>query len=636
MPEFVEPELARLVDAPPLGGGWVHEAKFDGYRMQLRVEAGRAVLRTRKGLDWSARFPEIVAEGTKLPHGMLDGEICAIKDGLPDFAALQRALSDGKTEGLVYFVFDLLFLNGRDFRNEKLSRRKQALEQLLTSKPLAHYRYVDHFAVEGETMLESACKSGLEGIVSKRIDAPYRSGRSDLWTKEKCRGGQEIVIGGWWGGPSKLRSLLVGAWRGDDFIYMGRIGTGFNSENSGPLLKALNRIKRAKSPFTAGEKPPRAKEITWVEPKLVAEVEYANLTSGGIVRQGSFKALREDKPARSVVIEAPKPVTEVETETEEKMPTKTLAKTPARPSTKTGGQNVVAAITITHPEKVLWPQAKEASSVTKLELARYYEMAAPRMLPHLALRPLSMVRAPDGIGGQQFYQRHVLAGVTGAVPMRVEGENAPYHAIDSLEGLVALGQAAVLEIHPWGCKKGDPETPERLTFDLDPAPELPFERVIDAAHEMRGLLSACGFTPFVKTTGGKGLHVVVAIKGTAKKPVTWAEAKEFAKEVAERATSVAPQRYTANMSKKQRVGKIFIDYLRNDRTATAVGPWSPRARPGATVAVPLSWRDLKKGLDPKEFSIATATAIFKRSDPWKDLGASGAPLEAARKKLDAL
>ncbi len=634
MPDFVPPQLARLVDAPPVGPNWVHEAKFDGYRMQLRVEAGRARLRTRKGLDWTERLPEIAGEGSKLADCMLDGEVCAIKDGLPNFAALQNALSEQKTAGLVYFVFDLLFLKGFDYREQQLSRRKDALASVLEAKTPPQYRYVDHFAVDGGTMLESACKSGLEGIVSKRLDAPYRSGRSDLWTKEKCRGGQEVVIGGWWGSPSKLRSILVGAWRGNDFVYLGRIGTGFNSENSGPLLKALNKLKRPKSPFTAGVKPPRAKEITWVEPKLVAEVEYSTITADGLLRQASFKGLREDKPASSVVIELPKPVAEVETgaETEKTM---SLAKTLDRPKTKPGA-NVVAGITISHPEKILWPKSKEGPAITKLELARYYEMAAERMLPHVALRPISMVRAPEGIEGERFYQRHVLAGLAAVVPMKVAGEKAPYHAIDSVEGLVALGQAAVVEIHPWGAKRGDPETPERLIFDLDPAPELPFERVIDAAKEMRRLLAACGFTPFVKTTGGKGIHVVVAIKGSTKKPPSWPEAKDFARLVAEKAAAAAPGRYTTNMSKKQRVGRIFVDYLRNDRTATAVAPWSPRARPGAPVAVPLAWNDVKKGLDPAEFSIATATAIFKRADPWKDLAASAVSLEAARKKLEAM
>jgi bifunctional non-homologous end joining protein LigD len=255
------------------------------------------------------------------------------------------------------------------------------------------------------------------------------------------------------------------------------------------------------------------------------------------------------------------------------------------------------------------------------------------MLPHIRLRPISMVRAPDGINGQRFFQRHVLQGVAGAVPIKARGVKEPYHAIDSVEGLVALAQAAVLEIHPWGCKENDPETPERIIIDLDPDPELPCERVTDAAKEVHDALEMCGFTPFVKTTGGKGIHVVVAIKGTPKKPARWEDAKDFAHALVERVAAAAPERYTTNMSKKQRVGKIFLDYLRNDRMATAIGPWSPRARPGATIATPVAWKDLRKGFDPKKFTIKTAAPLLKRADTWKDLAASAISLEAAHKKL---
>jgi bifunctional non-homologous end joining protein LigD len=275
----------------------------------------------------------------------------------------------------------------------------------------------------------------------------------------------------------------------------------------------------------------------------------------------------------------------------------------------------------------LWP------GITKLDLARHYEMAAERMLPHVRLRPISMVRAPDGINGERFFQRHVLAGVAAVVPLKARGEPKPFHAIDSVEGLVALAQAAVLEIHPWGCKENDPETPERIIIDLDPDPELPFDRVIDGAKEVRDALALCGFTPFVKTTGGKGIHVVVAIKGTPKNPARWPAAKEFAHALVERVAEAAPERYTTNMSKKQRGGKIFLDYLRNDRMATAVGPWSPRARPGATIATPAAWKDLRKGFDPAAFTLKTAAPLLKRADPWKDIAASAISLESARKKL---
>jgi bifunctional non-homologous end joining protein LigD len=637
MPEFVEPQLTRLVDEPPVGAIWVHEIKFDGYRMQLRVEKGRAVLRTRKALDWSHRFPEIVAEGRRLPDCVIDGEICALDDaGVPSFSGLQQALSDGRTEELIFFVFDLLFLEGADLRLEPLSVRKEALRRLIEkTKVIPHFRCVEHFATSGATFLESACRANLEGIISKRLDASYRSGRSDLWTKAKCRGGQEIVIGGWWGGPSKLRSILIGAYKGDDFVYLGRIGTGFNSENSGPLLRALNKIKREKSPFTAGVKPPRAKEITWVDPKLVAEVEYATITHDGLLRQASFKGLREDKPARSVVVEQPMKVQEAEERSDaerERGASATVKRAPVKTTPIRGG-NIVADIVISNPEKILWTATKTSAPVTKLDLARYYEKAASHMLPHIEGRPISMVRAPDGITGERFFQRHVLSGVAHVTPIKAADERQPFHAVATTEGLVALAQAGVLEIHPWGCKPWDPETPERLIFDLDPAPDVPFDRVIDAAKEVREALAACGFTPFVKTTGGKGIHVVVAISATRNHPLTWDDAKSFALALSERVARAHPDRYVTNMAKKQRGGKIFIDYLRNGRMATAVAPWSPRARDGAPISVPISWSQLKKGLDPAAFGITTAPPLLARADPWKDLAKSAVPLEAAKKKL---
>jgi bifunctional non-homologous end joining protein LigD len=606
--------------------------------MQLRVEKGRAQLRTRKGLDWTQRFPEIAAEGRALSDCIMDGEICALdENGVPSFAGLQQALSSGNTGGLVYFVFDILFLEGVDLRQEPLSARKEMLAALIEkSKSLTHFRYVEHFAVSGVTFLKTACQSHLEGIISKRLDAPYRSGRSDLWTKEKCRGGQEIVIGGWWGGPSKIRSILIGSFEGEDFVYRGRIGTGFNSENSGPALRALIKLKRANSPFTRGVKPPRAKEITWVEPKLVAEVEYATITQDGLLRQASFKGLREDKPARSVSLEQPTKVHVAEERSEDEVMDAAGTVTKKAVKTRSANGGAVAGITISNPDKVLWPASKKAPDVTKLDLARYYEMAAGRMLPHIANRPISLVRAPDGINGEKFYQRHVLAGVAHALAIPVKGEKQPFHGIDSVAGLIALAQAGVLEIHPWGCKPGDPETPERLIFDLDPAPDVSFETVMEAAKEMRDVLAAIGFTPFVKTTGGKGIHVVIAIEGTRSKGINWDDAKAFSLKVVELMAAAAPDRYVTNMSKKQRGGKIFLDYLRNARSATAVGPWSPRAREGATIAVPLTWNQIKKGLDPSAFTIPAAVPLLKRADPWKDLAKSGFSLETARKKLEKL
>ena len=637
MPQFVEPQLARLVSDPPPGAGWAHEVKFDGYRMQLRVEKNRARMRTRKGLDWSDKFSEIVRDGQRLPDCLIDGEVCALDaKGVPDFGALQDALSTGKTENLIFYVFDLLFLDGNDLRNQPLASRKQVLEQLLKrARVPARIHYVEHFNQSGAQMLRSACRMGLEGIISKRLDAPYNSGRGDFWVKAKCRNGQEVVIGGWWGDDKTLRSLLVGVYDSGKLTYTGNVGTGFNARNVPVVLKALRALKRSSSPFAAGAKPTRAAEIHWVEPKLVAEIAFAGFTHDGNVRQAAFKSLREDKPATAIVRErAAKPPSEEKIRKEEAQ----MAKRPSviRTGTVSKSDAVVAGVTITHPIKALWPAQGKAAVVTKLDLAKYYEAVAHLLLPHIAGRPISIVRAPDGITGERFFQRHVLPGVSEARPVRVRGEVKPYLMIDSEKGIVQLAQVGVLEIHPWGCKPNEPEIPQRLIFDLDPEEGLPFARVIDAAKELRARLEACGLTAFVKTTGGKGLHVAAAIKGSPKEQMSWPEAKEFARLICEKMAKDNSARYTTNMSKKQRGGKIFLDYLRNDRTATAVGAWSPRARPGATIALPIPWSQVKAGLDPKRYAIATAGPLIKRGDPWKDMDRSAVALDSARKKLERI
>jgi bifunctional non-homologous end joining protein LigD len=616
MPGFIAPELARLMKAPPSGPNWVHEVKFDGYRMQMRVEGHDARLRTRKALDWTERFPEIAAEGGKLPDCIVDGEICALDArGASNFGLLQTALSDHRTGALVYDVFDCLFADGEDLRRMPLEERKARLKRLL--KPLARsrrIRFVPHFTSSGDAMLAAACKMGLEGVISKRRNAPYVSGRADSWTKTKCRGGQEVLIGAWRGTPGKLRSLMVGTFQDGKLVYMGRVGTGYGGKVAADLLQRLAPLARSTSPFA--NTPPRLPDVNWVEPKLVGEIEFENVTSDGLFRQAAFKGLRLDKPARAVVREiaadAPK---------EKAMIAK---RKPARDDT-------VLGIAISHPDKELWPKSKLGSAVTKLDLARYMADVADRMLPHVKNRPLSVVRTPDGITGEQFFQRHELKGT--AVPMlaiKIAGEPKPYLGVDRAEALVALAQQGVTELHPWGCKAGDPDTPERVIFDLDPAPELAFAQVIAAAKELKKRLKALGFTPFVKTTGGKGLHVVVAIKGA-----DWPAAKAFAKAVALAMAADAPDRYTTTVAKKARTGKIFVDYLRNDRTSTGVAPWSPRAREGATIAVPLAWSELTARLDPKAFTIATAAKALKKPDPWKDLPKSAKPLTAAMRKLAA-
>ncbi len=615
MPDFIAPELCRVVETPP-GEGWGHEVKFDGYRIEIRVQNHKAVLRTRKGLDWTARFPEIAKEACALPDCLLDGEAVAMDaQGVSDFAGLQAALSDHKTAGLIYFAFDLLFANGEDLRDAPLFERKERLEALL--KRHARYdrlRFVHHFESSGSAMLSAACGMHLEGVISKKLDAPYRSGRSNNWTKAKCRGGQEVVIGGWWGDDKTLRSLLVGAHRGGKLVYMGRVGTGYNSNNIPGLLKKLRPLKRATAPFERHADIPRMRGINWVEPRLVAEVEFGTITSAGLLRQAAFKALREDKPAGAVVPEA-----QPAAKTKKESP---MLKRAAKPG-------------LTHPDKILWPKAGRDPAVTKADLAEYYETVADRLLEHIAGRPLSLVRTPDGIEGEQhFFQRHLMPGASPALkPVKVKGEAKPYLTITDAAGLRALAQAGVTEIHPWGCKVGDPEMPARIIFDLDPAEDLKFAAVIDAAKEMRARLKKLGFEPFVKTTGGKGLHVVIAIKAAPRKPLTWAMAKSFAHDVCLALEREAPARYTTNMSKRLRAGKIFLDYLRNDRTSTAVAPWSPRARPHAPISMPLPWSAIKPGLDPLAFTVHEAKALLRRADAWKGIDGTAVPIDGAIKLL---
>ncbi|HEX4301228.1 MAG TPA: DNA ligase D [Rhizomicrobium sp.] len=620
MPDFVAPQLARLMAAPPATPGWVHEVKFDGYRVQMRVGQGRARLRTRKGLDWTDKFPEIAKDGGALPDCLLDGEICALnKEGAADFGGLQLALSEGKTGDLVFFLFDALFAGGRDLRKLPLSARKALLEEILKPVRSKRLRFVPHFTSHGDAMLEAACKMDMEGIISKKLDAPYMSGRTDSWTKSKCRGGQEVVIGGWRGDAGKMRSLLVGTHQDGKLVYMGRVGTGYTGAVAADLLKKLKPLARKTSAFA---NPPRAPDLNWVEPKLVAEIEYENVTADGLFRQAAFKGLRADKPAESVVPEVP-----ADAPVKEK---RAMAAKVSKAAAK--GDATVLGIRISHPDKVLWPKSKAGAAVTKLDLARYMAAAAARMLPHVEARPISIVRTPDGIEGENFYQRHKLLGT--AVPMlalKVSGEKEAFLGVDSAEALVALAQQAVTEIHPWGSAKNDPDSPERIILDLDPAPDVPFARVIEGAQELRRRLSKLGFEPFVKTTGGKGLHVVVAIK----KGSSWAEVKAFAKAVAAKLEDDMPERYTTTIAKKARTGKIFVDYLRNDRTSTGVAPWSPRARPGAPIAVPIAWAQVKAGLDPAKFTIATSGPLLKKADAWAGLAKSAKALGPAMKKLGA-
>jgi len=636
MPEFIAPELCTSVERAPADADWVHEIKFDGYRMQLRAEDGNAVLRTRKGLDWTDKFRAIANAAAKFPDCIMDGEVVALDaHGAPDFAALQEALSERRSETLIYFVFDLLFLDGEDLRTQPLGTRKARLAALIGERAGGSIRYVEHFEAAGDAVLKSACQMGLEGLISKRLGAAYRSGRAGEWTKTKCRGGQEVVIGGWSDTDGKFRSLLVGVFNDEQkLVPVGRVGTGYSSEKLEPLLKTLKAHAARENPF-AGDTVRAQTDIHWVKPNLVAEIEFAGWTADGQVRQAAYKGLRADKPAREV--RAEKAVAPSRAKLTE-LDSAKIARRRANPAAmqargpRSQGDRIMG-VSISHADKALWPDDGTGVPVTKLDLAKYFESVGDWLIAHVKGRPCSVVRAPDGIGGEHFFQRHAMPNMSNLLDsVTVSGDRKPYLVINRVEGLAAVAQLGGIELHPWNCAPDRPDIPGRLVFDLDPAPDVEFKAVVAAAREMKDRLEALGLVAFCKTTGGKGLHVVTPLAVASNGP-GWPEAKAFAREVCSQMAADNSERYVLNMAKKQRAGRIFLDYLRNDRLSTAVAPLSPRARPGAPVSMPLAWSAVKGTLDPKRYTLRTAPKLMSASTAWEEYCKGERPLRDAIEQL---
>lgn len=593
LPKFVAPQLATLVNEPPSGDNWLHEIKYDGYRAIAAIGNGRVRIFTRSGKDWTGKFAGIAEALQKLnvASALLDGEIVALDDdGRSSFGRLQHGLKEGDTP-LTYFVFDVLELDGRDLRSEPLIRRKELLHGLLKKSPEA-IRYSDHVMGHGAEVLAKACRMQLEGIVSKRADKPYTSKRTKTWIKSKCSGNDEFVIGGYRRSNKKGRpfaSLLLGEYVGDDLHYRGRVGTGFDEKDLDALGAKLGQLERKTSPFVDADADAR-RDACWVTPSLVAQVAYTEKTRDDRLRHPSFLGLSGDKPASQVKAQ-PAP-----------MPNASKAKT--KP----------ASVRLTSPDKVMFAEA----DITKAELADYFLCVADRMLPHIKGRPLSFVRCPEGADGSCFFQKHTMKGMPSALKSvsleESDGKTADYLMIDTRAGLASAAQIGGLEIHVWGSRAKKLERPDRLVFDLDPDGTITFADVRDAARDVRDLLKAADLKSFALVTGGKGIHVVAPLDASQ----SWDEIKSFAKNVATKLAETEPRRFTATMSKAKRKGRIFIDWLRNERGSTAIAPYSPRANPIASVATPVTWRELAGIKHANDFTIPDVVRRLaqQKTDPW--------------------
>jgi len=636
LPESIGPQLGTLVTEAPDGDEWLHEIKFDGYRIVARVDSGRVRLLSRNGKDWTTRFGAVARAVAALPvtRALLDGEICVVEpDGTTNFQALQNALGEGEKRDFTYLIFDLMYLDGYDLCAATLRERKSLLADVLghAGNPGAIVKLSDHVEGKGREFHRQACEHGLEGIISKLADSPYRQARSREWRKTKCTQEQEFVLGGYTEGTGTrtgFGALLLGVQeKGVGLRYAGKVGTGFTEKSLRQIAAKLAKLERRESPFV--ETPDVASRgVHWIEPKIVAEVSFLGWTRDGKLRHPTFRGLREDRDASSVVRETPATLgPEAEAKNPHTTPRKARsAVEPAvKPAKTAPSTRRVHGIAISNASKVLYPDP----GVTKGELAAYYEAVAPWMIPHVAGRPLTILRCPNGYDGECFFQKNA-AGLPPEIE-RIEipdpkgGEPSTYGVVRDAAGLVALLQLGVLEFHIWGSKAEHLEKPDRIVFDLDPGPGVSWREVVEGAHLVRETLAKLGLTSFALLTGGKGVHVVLFVKPE----YDWAIVKEFAHAVVKSIVRSEPARYTAHLAKVHRKGKIFLDYLRNGRGATAVAPYSTRSRPGAPVAVPIDWKELGDEIAPDGFHVRDLHERLQRleADPWKVAAAASQSLQ---------
>jgi bifunctional non-homologous end joining protein LigD len=640
-PTTIDVELATLVAQAPEGDGWLSEVKYDGYRLVLALDGGRARALTRSHADWTDRFSPLAAAAEALPasSAILDGEAIVFDEaGVSRFELLQKALGE-HPERLAFAAFDLLYLNGYDLRELPLLKRKELLAELLTGQPETFpLHFADHLTSGSAEFYRRACVSDLEGIVCKLAGSRYTPGRGRDWQKVKCRQTQEFVVGGFTegaGSRSALGSLLIGHYEGDVLVYAGRVGSGLDAAAVTALRSKLEEIERDSSPF---DPPPHitGHVVHWAQPTLVVQVAFREWTSEGVLRQPVYLGIREDKAAEEVVREAPGEGSAPGGDSDDAGdpgagdPPSGDAVTPG--ARDAGSPVEVLGVKVTNPDKLLFPE----SGFTKLDFARYYKAIAPLMLSEVADRPLTLVRCPVGRGRGCFYQRHPDAGLPAQVrrlPYTLKSEAVELLYVDSADGLVALAQMGAAEIHTWLSHTDAPARPDRLCFDLDPGPDVSWPQIRATALLVREECSALGFAPFVKSTGSKGLHVVIPIE-----PVwEFDRIRALAKLIAERIASRHPESLTSKMAKNVRGGRVFFDYLRNAEGASAVAPYSTRMKPGPSCAVPLGWDELAEDLDIRGFTPARVLERMSAGvDPWRDMGDSAVGVRVLRKAEESV